>query len=311
VLFRWRKLAVNLPFVRILARLVAPSVLVMFAAACSSQIQAPTTTQPAAPPLGASVSLYVSDHGNDTVKVVDSRGNATVIVSFRNPEGIALDGSSLYVVRYDGQKERNVLTKVNIADGAHTDITTGFDFCHGVAVDKRGNLYVTGSNLQGNGGVEKIGTDGKIATLGSGFSVPQGVAVDAAGNVYVADTFNNAIKKIAVNGTITVLGSGFFSPYGVAVDADGNVYVADTGNDSVKKISANGKVSCVYGTLASQDRRERCLGADFSSPKGVAVDGNANVYVADTNHNSVYEFGADGSARTIGSGFKSPIGLAI
>ena len=175
--------------------------------------------------------------------------------------------------------------------------------------------------------------------------------MDANGDVFVADSYNNAVKEIPYSGgaygTPVVLGSGFSYPLGVAVDANGNVFVADTkrgegsplqrrdlrhtrdlwlgtlqsrrrgggcagrcvrgryGNNAVKEIPYSGGA---YGTPVA-------LGSGFSYPTGVAVDGNGDVFVADTNNSAVkeipYSGGAYGAPVIIGSGFSDPNGVAV
>jgi len=56
------------------------------------------------------------------------------------------------------------------------------------------------------------------------------------------------------------------------------------------------------------------LGSGFDSPEGVAVDGQGNVFVADTFHNAVKEILAAGGYVTVnalGSGFSDPSGVAV
>src|SRR5580704_7230022 len=56
------------------------------------------------------------------------------------------------------------------------------------------------------------------------------------------------------------------------------------------------------------------LGNGFSSPEGVAIDANGNIFVADNGHNAVKEILAAGgytTINTLGSGFSSPFGVAI
>src|SRR5689334_6027873 len=80
------------------------------------------------------------------------------------------------------------------------------------------------------------------------FSSPAGVAADSAGNVYVADTFNHTIRKLTPAGVVTTL-AGLAGTFG---GADG------TGSD-----------------------------ARFYYPDHIAVDSNANVYVSDSNNNTI------------------------
>ena len=78
----------------------------------------------------------------------------------------------------------------------------------GIAVDKKGNVYVADV---GNNKIRKITADGIVKTCaGTGvrgaadgdaakasFYRPFGVAVDKAGNVYVADYQNNLVRKLS------------------------------------------------------------------------------------------------------------------
>ncbi len=89
-----------------------------------------------------------------------------------------------------------------------------------VAVDLRGNLYVTDTAQQK---VFKVTRDGHRLSVGSGFMVPQAVAVDAAGNVFVADSQAGVIYKITPAGAQSTVGSGFYMPMGLAVDSSGNL----------------------------------------------------------------------------------------
>ncbi len=54
------------------------------------------------------------------------------------------------------------------------------------------------------------------------------------------------------------------------------------------------------------------LGSGFNLPRGVAVDGSGNVFVADEANNAVKEIlAADGSIQTLGSGLSGPAGVAV
>ncbi|MBS4098590.1 MAG: NHL repeat-containing protein [Sulfuricella sp.] len=168
-----------------------------------------------------------------------------------------------------------------------------FFFPAGVAIDTKGNVFVTDYN-----GIRKFDAEGNNVTpLGSGLNNPWGVAVDGSGNVFVADASNDAVKKFSSDGkTVTPLGSGFNYPTGVAVDGSGNVFVADVGG--VTKISAGGNTNV--------------LGSKFKNPRGVAVDGSGNVFVADYYNNAVKKIRTDGTIVTLlASGLYGPIGIVV
>jgi sugar lactone lactonase YvrE len=174
------------------------------------------------------------------------------------------------------------------------------------------------------------------------FDTPLGVAVDENGNVYVADRYNYTIRKIAPGGVVTTLagtagvtgstdGTGaaaqFGGPYGVAVDGSGNVYVSDVGNATIRKIAPGGIVTTLAGTPGVRGSADGTgPAAQFNGPCGVAVDGNGNVYVADTSNNTIRKITPSGVTTTLagtpgvvgaadGTGaaaqFDSPYGVAV
>jgi len=76
----------------------------------------------------------------------------------------------------------------------------------------------------------------------------------------------------------------FWAPSGIAVDEEGNLYVADSGNNRIRKVTSEGEVSTLAG---STEGYANGLGenAQFSWPRGIAVDADGNLFVADqSNH---------------------------
>lgn len=118
----------------------------------------------------------------------------------------------------------------------------------GVAVDKRGDVFVSLAPL---GQVRKIGRDGSESTLAtlvppnSGNGV-LGLAVDAPGNVYAAvstfDPATSGVYRIARDGSFVRLPGteAIVFPNGVTLDHRGNVYVTDTILGAVWRIPAAG-----------------------------------------------------------------------
>jgi len=177
------------------------------------------------------------------------------------------------------------------------------------------------------------------AALSATFNRPGGVAIDAASTIYVADTGNHVIRKISAAGVVSTLaGSGlagfangtgaaaqFNGPTALAVDAAGNVYVADTENQRIRKITPAGVVTTLAGFGFAGFADGEGVGALFDTPLGVAVDGDGNVYVADSENRRIRKItplgvvstfagsgiigGDDGPAET--AEFWAPVGVAI
>ncbi len=170
------------------------------------------------------------------------------------------------------------------------------------------------------------------------FYQPTGVALDADGNIYVADAENHRIRKITPTGTVSTLagsstngsvdGTGadaqFNSPRAVAVDALGNVYVADGVNHKIRKITPAGVVTTLAGSGTSGFADGDGIAAQFYFPKGIAVDGDGNIYVADDINHRIRKITPAGTVTTLagstsgsadGDGtsaqFNSPRGVAV
>ncbi len=108
----------------------------------------------------------------------------------------------------------------------------------------------------------------------------------------------------------------------IAVDAAANLYVADQFRDAVYQVQPQTGEYVVIagqqGTIGYSGDGGSAVSATLSGPRGVAVDGAGEVFIADTNNNVVRK--VDGSTRTISTvlggsvsaaQLNSPQGLAI
>jgi DNA-binding beta-propeller fold protein YncE len=158
------------------------------------------------------------------------------------------------------------------------------------------------------------------------FVVISSVAVDTAGDVYVAgwnsnyhsvvDEFDASGSYIGVQITAADTPQPSFSVFrpnehfgGIAVDSSGSVYVADVKNNLVDRFSSSGVFECqITGKtpVSAEEIAHECNGAagsetpnDGFEPTGVAVSSTTgDVYVADSGHDVIDEFGPDGKYIT-------------
>jgi kumamolisin len=240
---------------------------------------------------------------------VDGTGSAA---RFYSPTGITIDGSGTV---YVADTDNNSIRKVTAA-GAVITLASGFNLPSDVTADGAGNLFVadTGNNtirkiVISTGAVSLVagqtGSSGNNDGNGSAarFYTPEGVAVDSSGNIYVADTNNQTIRKISPAGAVSTLaglagvsgssdGAGsaarFQNPSDLAVDVSGNVFVADTGNQTIRKITPSGLAGTVAGQAGLSGSADGIgSAARFYYPAGVAVDSAGDVYVADTDNDTI------------------------
>jgi sugar lactone lactonase YvrE len=202
-----------------------------------------------------------------------------------------------------------------------TLIKTNFLSPLSVVLDAQDNKYL--SNEQ-NGLIYKISRSGEVTTV-EGFGTTNALlAIDDAGNLYVADRISNRILKKNVSGIVTVLANAS-TPNGIAVDAFGNVYFSEGRYHRIRKINSSGIVSTLAGGTTTGYVDGNGTTAKFSSPSGLAVDKDGNVYVADLGNNRIRKitpsgdvttFAGNGNAASLdgissAAGFASPIDIAI
>jgi sugar lactone lactonase YvrE len=178
------------------------------------------------------------------------------------------------------------------------------------------NLIAT---IAGNG-TSGFAGDGGIAITGK-IGVAYSVAADGAGNVFIADagtrtpfTTNYRIRKVDTNGVMTtVAGTGVPSfsgdggpatnarireADGLAVDGAGNLYISDSGNNRIRKVDTNGLITTVAGGGVSGDGAA-AINASLSFPCGIALDGNGNLFIADSGHQRIRRVDTNGVITTV------------
>ncbi|WP_377154818.1 NHL repeat-containing protein [Roseateles sp. UC29_93] len=95
----------------------------------------------------------------------------------------------------------------------------------------------------------------------------------------------------------------FSAPGSVTVDRLGVLYVQD--GQQIRKITTAGDVTTLAGSATSGSANGNGVNATFTNPAGVAVDGNGNVYVADSNNNLIRKITPAGDVTTLAGSLAS------
>jgi len=268
--------------------------------------------------------MYIADSNNDRILVynsvpgtndasanvvvgqadLSSSGNACTSQGLNNPQGVAFDGSQLFVGDTDNHRVMVYNTPITTQDTA--------DFVIGQA-------NMTSCSLNQTGTAADVDAD----TLYS----PRGVYSDGS-KVYVADYNNNRVTiyntPIAGSDSAAVAvgqpdktsrdinqgGSAeadtLSGPNDIYVDDNGKMYIADTGNNRVLifnsiPTSNNASASVVVGQPDKTSTGIGCTATNLDAPTSVYATGTS-LFVVDYNNYRVLEYSpipvADGAGAS-------------
>jgi cysteine-rich repeat protein len=259
--------------------------------------------------------LYLADGSNNRVRRVDAATGTITTVAGTGTAGFSGDGGPA--------------TEAELRPS-------------GVAVDGLGNLFIAEANNHrirrvdaATGVIVTVAGTGVSGFTGDNFPAtmarldsPRGVTIDGLGNFFIADAFNNRIRRVdGSSGVITTVagsgpagsGTGAFSgdggpataaqlngPSGVVVDSFGSIFVGDQGNHRVRRVGADGVIHTVAGTGTRGFSGDggSATSAQLDSPRGLALDGSNDLFIADSQNHRVRRVDAATGAivTAVGSG---------
>jgi sugar lactone lactonase YvrE len=186
------------------------------------------------------------------------------------------------------------------------------DFPSGIAVDAKGNIYVT---AQFSRQIKKIDKNGVLSNFAGSyheqgyidgqaqlalFNRLDALAVDSKGNVYAADSGNNAIRKITPNGVVsTFADSGKLNgrPYAITIDKQDNVYSSD--GAKIMKITPEGVVSLFAGSGECGSADGIGANAGLCGASSITADSNGNLYVLENVNGKIRKITPQGVVTTL------------
>jgi DNA-binding beta-propeller fold protein YncE len=195
--------------------------------------------------------------------------------------------------------------------GADGDGRGQFESPHGVAVDARGDVFVTDLHNR----VQRFRSDGRFElqwpqTSHGRLRHPAAITADAAGHVYVAESTNRRLQQFTSDGEFLAMWTAredteyrrrLRFPSRIAADVDGRVYVAEL--DRVLVLSSSGE------TLDVWERDEQGW-ERFDGPCSIAVDGSGQVYVVNWHARSVTALTRAGQQVWQIKGLRNPFAVA-
>jgi sugar lactone lactonase YvrE len=200
------------------------------------------------------------------------------------------------------------------------------NFPRAVTVDAGGNLFVTDTY---NNRIRQVDPDGRIITVAgngvAGYSGdggpaidaaifrPHGVAVDNRGHLFIADSPNHRIRMVDLPTGVIRTVPGFSGDGGPATAAqlnrprfvvptsDGALLVADTDNHRIRRVDQSGIITTVAGTGVGGSAGDGgpASAAQLDDPRGLALDHDGDLYVADAVANRLRRIDRDGVIRTV------------
>ena len=253
--------------------------------------------------------VIVTVAGDGTFGFHGDGGPATA-ARLNGPSGIAVDASGNFWIGDEGNGRIRAVSTTGVITTAADQLSNP----SGLALDRAFNLYIaekshdrirkiTSGALSVVAGNGTAGFSGDLSTAVSAqLQAPGAVAVDDAGILYIADSGNHRVRRVNANGIISTIAGPpqVDTPRGLWLDKGGNLYIADAGNHSVRKLSPQGNLTIVAGTGADGFSGDGgpATGAQLSQPRGVAVDGAGNIWIADTGNHRLRVISSNGIIAT-------------
>jgi serine/threonine protein kinase, bacterial len=250
--------------------------------------------------------LYLTS-GNNKIYKIDADGVSSVFSEntapndpYSIPIGITIDGAGNLYVGNDLNYNIIRITPAGAAavfigdtgnSGSSNTPPVRFNRPYGVAYNTDDSILYVGDSM--NSKIRKVDCANSNATTDfAAFGFVYSVKLDAEGNVYAASGVNNIIKKFAPAGTdlatYTIDSTVEPALYDFAIASNGTIYAVDDSNLVIWKVDTAGTVTLFAGVVGSTGHDNGpLLSASFEDIRGIAVDTDGTIYIADSGNNCI------------------------
>jgi sugar lactone lactonase YvrE len=247
------------------------------------------------------------------------------------PNTIAVDSrDNVYISSYGAEpRDSHKILKLSHDDSGEMQVSdfagqddSGFKEGSGTAamfasptniVCHKDTLYVVDS---WNQRIRKITLDGTVSTFVEGygyrFDSITCFAVDPNGNLFVGDKNGRIIRKIEPNGDDTTFARTTQMLDDIAVDKDGNVYGSLYKHPCIYKITFQGQATIFAGSKTEKGYKDGAgIEARFKQPRGLAIDRDGNILVADMLDNRIRKITPAGVVTTVAVESQDSLGRPV
>ena len=280
--------------------------------------------QPAGVFVDGSENIFIADTANFAIREVATTGTITTVAGTLGTAGYTGDNAAATsaTLNYPNSVVVDASSDIFIADTDNfviREVTASNSFIQ----------TIIGNNTLAYSGDSGLAVNAELSS-------PASVSIDAAGDIFIADSENSAIREVvaasgdiqtaAGNGTLCALSTALCgdtglatsaqlnNPQGVFLDASGNIFIADTADNRIRVVNTTTATITVAGIAISSQTIATVAGtgtggysgdtgaaisAELSSPYGVFVDSNENIFIADTGNNVIREVSSSGIITTV------------
>jgi sugar lactone lactonase YvrE len=245
--------------------------------------------------------LYIADALNHCIRKVDLATGTITTVAGCGKKGYTGDGGPAR------QATMNEPYAVVVDSGDNLYIVDRLNAVVRRVDGKSGHI----ETIAGGGQKERMRPDGSKAT-DVRLIEPNDCCLDGKGGLLIADVAAWRVYRVDLHtGILTTfagtprtrvrldfrrLGNGgpatkaiLVGPRGVCVDGHGNTYICEREANEIRKVDAQGIITTIAGTTKPGNSGDGgdAKQAAFNGPKGIRCDKDGNIYVVDTENNTI------------------------